>query len=319
MSHHHHAHGHTPFQSSRAFAISTVLNVGFVGLEAAYGLMSGSLALLADAGHNLSDVLGLLLAWGAASFGMSRPTKRHTYGLRRLTILAALANALLLIAATGAIAWEAVGRLQSPHPLKGWTIIGVAAAGVVINTVSALLFAGGRRDDLNIKGAFLHLAADAAVSVGVVIAGILILVTGIMWLDPLIALIISFIILLTTWSLFRESFNLVLDAVPEEIDPEAVGAFLAKQPGIKEVHDLHIWAISTTETALTAHLVLAEGVPDDKDFLPKVSRAMREKFGIGHTTLQIEFGGEDEGCQSDGEGHPCGPALVTERDSLQGA
>ena len=271
----------------RAFAFGVALNIGFVIVEAAYGIMAGSLALLADAGHNLSDVLGLLLAWGANYLVRRKPTGRRTYGWRKSSILAALINAVILLFALGGIAWEAIRRLGAPVPVAGKTIIFVALAGVVINTVTALLFFSGRKSDLNIRGAFLHMAADAGVSAGVVIAGAAILFTGTLWIDPAISLFITGIILLGTWRLLRDAFDMAMDAVPRGIDPEAVRAYLSSLSGVNGVHDMHIWAMSTRETALTAHLIKPDPKDDDA-LIEKASKELHDQFGIDHITLQWE-------------------------------
>ena len=284
MAHDHH-HDHSDY--NRAFAIGVALNVGFIIIETVFGLLAGSLALLADAGHNLSDVLGLLLAWGASYMVRRRPTERHTYGWRKSSILAALMNSIILMVAIGAIAWEAIGRFNNPTPVGGQMIIIVAAIGVVINTITALLFVSGRKHDLNIRGAFLHMAADAGVSAGVVVAGLVILASGWMWVDPLVSLAIAVIILIGTWGLMRDALNLALDAVPKGIDPEAVSDYLAGLPGVESVHDLHIWAMSTTETALTAHLVKPDS-KDDDTLIEKASQDLHDRFGIEHITLQWE-------------------------------
>lgn len=285
---HGHAHSHAPADFGRAFAIGITLNIGFVIVEGAVGLLTGSMALLADAGHNLSDVLGLAIAWAGATLAKRPPTSRFTYGLRGSTILAALANALLLLVALGAILVEAVGRLGRPVDVPGGTIIAVAAAGVVINLATALLFARGRKGDINIRGAYLHMAADAAVSAGVVLAGIAILATGATWLDAAISIVIALIILWNTWGLLRQSLMMFLAAVPEGIDPAEVHHALTELPGVEAVHDLHIWPMSTTETVMTAHLVMPAGHPGD-GFLAEVSSAMRRRFGIGHITIQVEL------------------------------
>ncbi|MBV9154492.1 MAG: cation transporter [Alphaproteobacteria bacterium] len=290
-------HGHAPADFGLAFAIGIALNAAYVIAEASYGIVSHSLALLADAGHNLGDVLALAAAWGAAILGRRRPAGRYTYGLRGSTILVAIGNAILLLVITGGIAWEAIRRLlQSPEPLSGLTIVIVAAAGVVINGSTALLFMAGRRGDLNIRAAFQHLASDAAVAFGVAIAGVLILMTGWIWLDPAISLAISVIVIAGTWSLLRESVNLALHAVPPGIEREAVAGYLGSLPGITAVHDLHIWGMSTTETALTAHLVRPEGVPNDA-LLRRAQLELQERFGIGHVTLQVETADEAVICR----------------------
>ena len=303
---HNHAHGHGHSRGhahspaaqdfSRAFAIGVALNIGFVVVEAAYGFLANSLALLADAGHNLSDVLGLLLAWGAAALVKRRPTARHTYGLKRSSILASLANAILLLVAVGMIVWEAVHRLGQPQPVAETTVLSVAAVGIVINTVTALMFVRGGKSDINIRGAFLHMAADAAVSLGVVIAALAVMATGWLWLDPAVSIAIAIVITLGTWSLLRSSLDLALDAVPETIDRPAIEAYLAALPGVTEVHDLHIWAMSTTEVALTAHLVRPD-CPVDDGLLGRSARELAERFGIAHSTIQIESGDPDHPCR----------------------
>ncbi|MCD6337883.1 MAG: cation transporter [Verrucomicrobia bacterium] len=289
--HHGRGHNHGAGNHNRAFALGVALNTIYVGFEAATGLIVGSLALLADAGHNASDVLSLLLAWGAARLGKTAPTLRRTYGLRRITILASLANAVLLLIVVGAIGWEAVGRLASPRSVPGGALIWVAGLGVLINAATALMFLKGRHRDLNIKGAFLHMAADAAVSLGVVIAGVLIKLTGQLWIDPALSLLIVLVIAAGTWGLLRDSFNLAVDAVPSGIDPRAVENYLASLPGVREVHDLHVWAMSTTEVALTAHLVKPDGKLDDA-LLEKAAAELRRRFGVHHAVLQFEQGRE---------------------------
>lgn len=287
--HGHHSHSHGAPNYSRAFVAGITLNVGFVIVEAVFGFLTNSLALIADAGHNLSDVLGLLLAWGASWLVRRRPTPRYTYGFRRSSILAALLNASFLLIAMGAIATEAIQRFFHPTPVNGSTVIGVALVGIVINGVTAWMFMSGRERDLNIKGAFLHMAADALVSLGVVLAGIAILTTGWLWFDPVVSLIIVTVIVVGTWNLLRDSVNLALDAVPEGIESRAVRTYLSELPGVVGVHDLHIWAMSTTETALTAHLIMPVGRPDDA-FLSRISMELHDNFGIEHTTIQIETG-----------------------------
>jgi cobalt-zinc-cadmium efflux system protein len=283
-NHHHH---HSPPDYSRAFAVGVALNVLFVVVEAYYGVVSGSLALLTDAGHNLSDVFGLLLAWGAAALARKRPSARRTYGYSRATIIASLFSGLLLMGAVGAIGWEAIGRLMDPPQPAGKTIMIVAAIGVVINTATALLFLSGKDNDLNIRGAFLHMAADAAVSLGVVASGALILFYGLSWIDPVISLVIACVIFLSTWGLLRDSLNLAVDAVPRNVDPKAVRRFLSALPNVTDLHDLHIWPLSTTDTALTAHLVM-QPLPDSDRFLNNVVRQLAEKFSINHATIQLE-------------------------------
>lgn len=292
----HAGHSHAPASFGRAFAIGTALNLAFVGAEALFGLRAHSMALLADAGHNLSDVLGLLLAWGGAVLARRGPTAKRTYGLRSTTILAALANAMLLLLAIGAIAWEAVRRFDHPEPVVAGTMAWVAAVGIAVNTATALLFMRGRKSDLNIRGAYLHMAADAAVSAGVVVAGLAIGVTGWLWLDPVISLVIVVVIALGTWRLLRDSVDLALHAVPSHIDRGGVEEYLAGLPGVIAVHDLHIWAMSTTDTALTAHVIRPE-VCDDDALLLDVSRTLRERFGIAHPTVQIERGHGPHPCE----------------------
>src|SRR4030095_3151958 len=263
-----HDHGHqgrskAPANFNKAFAIGIGLNAAYVLFEVVFGILGHSLALLADAGHNLSDVLGLLLAWGASAMAKSTPTKRRTYGFRGTSILAALFNAIFLLVSVGAIAWEALRRFNAPAEVAAVTVIWVSLLGIGINTATALMFMSGCKGDLNIRGAFLHMASDAGISAGVVVAGIAILWTGWHWIDPVVSLLISAVIVWGTWDLLRESVNLALQAVPENIKPEEVERFLMQLPGIARVHDLHIWAMSTTETALTAHLVKPDGKLDD--------------------------------------------------------
>lgn len=282
-----HNHHHAPPDYNRAFAVGVTLNVAFVIIEAIFGVLSNSLALLTDASHNLSDVIGLLLAWGAATLAKRRPSPRRTYGYSRATILASLFSGLLLMGAVGAIGWEAVNRLMEPAQPAGVTIMVVAAIGVVINTVTALFFFKGKDSDLNIRGAYLHMAADAAVSLGVVISGAMIWKYGWSWVDPVISLVIALVILLSTWGLLRDSLNLAVDAVPRSVDPDAVRSYLADLPGVEELHDLHIWPMSTTDTALTAHLVM-QPLPEDNLFLHDTAHELEHRFGIQHATIQIE-------------------------------
>ncbi|MEW6768273.1 MAG: cation diffusion facilitator family transporter [Pseudomonadota bacterium] len=288
-SHHDHDHAghvHAPKDFGRAFAIGVALNMTFVLVEAAYGFLSNSTALLADAGHNLSDVLGLLVAWIAAVLSKRPPTPRLTYGLRNTSILAALLNAILLLIASGAILLEAIQRLLHPEPIASMTVIVVAAIGIVINGATAWLFAGGR-DDINIRGAYLHMVADAALSFGVVLTGIGIMLTGCLWLDPAFSIVIVAVIVWGTWGLLRESTAMSLAAVPSMIDPASVRTYLCSLPGVASIHDLHIWPMSTTETALTAHLVTPGGNPGDA-FLVEACHELNHRFRIGHATLQIE-------------------------------
>ena len=290
--HHHHA---APTNAGKAFFIAIALNSVFVVIEFGYGFIANSTALMADAGHNLSDVLGLGLAWAATWLGRRTPSQRFTYGLRSSSILAALANAVLLFVACGAIGWEAVQRMAQPPAVAGMTVIAVAAAGIVVNGASAWLFVKGGQDDLNIRGAYLHMAADAAVSVGVVVAGVVMLFTGWYWLDPAISLVIVAAIVVGTWGLLRESVHLALDAVPPHIDVAAVGSFLRSLPGVADLHDLHIWGMSTTESALTVHLVMPGGYPGDSA-TDGITRTLADRFSIHHSTLQIEQGTTDHTC-----------------------
>lgn len=301
---HSHAHPHSPGQSQgtdygRAFALGVILNFGFVVIEAVYGFMSGSLALIADAGHNLGDVVALLLAWGAMVIAKRSPSGRRTYGFRRATILAAVASGVLLLVAIVVIVWEAIKRLFDAAPVDGMTVIVVAAIGVVINLFTAMLFHGGREHDLNLRSAWLHMAADAAVSLGVVVAGVLILMTDAMWLDPVISLLIAAVILIATWQLLRESVDMAVDTVPRHIDPDEVHAYLLSLPGVNDLHDLHIWPMSTTETALTAHLIMPDGATDV--LLQNISVELSQGFRIDHATLQVEQGDKDVVCE------PCEP------------
>lgn len=283
---HNHAHGPTNYNA--AFAIGILLNFGFVITEATYGYWANSLALMADAGHNLSDVLGLILAWGASWLATHKPSRRYTYGLRSSSILAALANALLLLLAVGGIVWEAIERFRNPSPIIGNTVIIVAGIGILINSITALLFMSGRKGDLNIRGAYLHMAADALVSLGVVIAGVIIAYTNWNWLDPLISLLISAVIVIGTWQLLRDSLHLAIQGVPSNIDVEKLRVYLAGLTGVSAIHDLHIWPISTTETALTVHLVMPSGHPGD-GFLWQLAAKMKATYKIQHSTIQIEL------------------------------
>lgn len=284
--------GRSPADYGRAFAIGVLLNSAFVLIEAGFGILSGSMALVADAGHNLSDVLSLLIAWGAAYMGGLPASGRYTYGYKSSSILAALANAGLLLVALGAILFETIDRLIDPAPVEGGTMIAVAGVGIVVNGTTALLFASGRKSDINIRGAFLHMAGDTLVSVGVVLAGVLILTTGTMWIDPLTSLVIVFVIAWGTWGLLKDSVKMALHAVPDGIDEGAVRAYLEDLPGVAAVHDLHIWPMSTTETALTAHLVMPGGQPGDS-FLHEVTHELEHDFHIGHVTVQVETGEAD--------------------------
>ncbi len=280
-------HAHAPANFGTAFAVGVALNLGFVAIEATYGFLANSVALIADAGHNFSDVLGLIVAWAASILARRKPSQRYTYGLRSSSILAAFINAVLLLVAVGAIAFEAVRRFSDPSPVAGWTVIIVASIGIVINGATALLFMRGSKGDLNVRGAFLHMAADACVSAGVVLGGFAILATGWLWIDPLISLLIVVVIVIGAWSLLRDATTMSLHAVPPGIDPQAVRIFLSSQPGVVELHDLHIWAMSTTETALTCHLVMPDGFPGDC-FLAELADALRVRFSIPHATIQVE-------------------------------
>jgi cobalt-zinc-cadmium efflux system protein len=291
--HHHHAeHAHGP--RSRAFAIGIVLNLAFVVVEAVYGVLAHSTALLADAGHNLSDVLALGVAWGATALSRREPSARFTYGLRSSSILAALFNAALLLLVTGGIAWEAIQRLAEPADVSGQTVAWVALVGIIVNGTSALFFVR-HRHDANVRGAFLHLVGDAAVSAGTMLAGLGIVATGWLWLDPVAGLLIAAVIIGGTWGLLRDAVGLALDAVPGHIDAQAVRAYLSGLAGVTEVHDLHIWGMSTTETALTAHLVMPAGHPGD-GYMATVCGELRGRFGVQHATLQIEKGDAAHPC-----------------------
>lgn len=293
-NHSHNGHAHPPANFGRAFAIGTALNLAFVLVEGGYGFLANSLALIADAGHNLSDVMSLLLAWGGMVLARRGATPRHTYGFKKGTILVSLGSALFLYAAIGVILWEALTRLRHPAEVNGLAITVVAAIGVVINTATALLFLKGRKDDLNIKGAFLHMAADATVSAGVVAAGFAIMATGWNWLDPVISMAIALVILVAGWGLLKDSLHLTMAGVPAHIEAEAVLDYLTGLPGVACVHDLHIWAASTTENVLTAHLVMPAG--GDDAFLHATAEHLRHAFAIHHTTLQVEQEDMDGAC-----------------------
>jgi cobalt-zinc-cadmium efflux system protein len=285
--HDHHAHEHVQANNGRAFVVGIGLNLTFVVVEVVYGVLSHSVALLADAGHNFGDVLGLGLSWGAMALASLKPSKRRTFGFRRTTIVASAANALVLLFVTGGLTWESIRRLLEPAHAQGTTMVVVALVGAVVNTASALLFMRGGSRDINVRSAFLHLASDAVLAVGVAITGGLIVATGWLWLDPAVSIVLAIAILAGTWSLMRKSLDLMLDAVPEGIDPEEVKAFLGAQPGVIEVHDLHIWAMSTTETALTAHVVMPGGSMRPT-FLVDVCKNLHEKFDIDHATVQVD-------------------------------
>jgi cobalt-zinc-cadmium efflux system protein len=304
---HDHDHGHDhalPKDHGRAFLVGIALNLTIVVLEVAYGLVSHSMALVADAGHNLSDVLGLVLALAATVLAKRKPTTRRTYGFRKSSILAALANATLLLLVTGAVVWESIQRIRDPGVVHEKTVMVVAAIAVVINGASALLFLRGGKSDLNVRSAFLHLAGDAAIALGVVASGAVILFTGFYRLDPIVSIVVSILILVSTWSLLRKALDLVLDAVPEGVDPDKVRAYLAGLADVIEVHDLHIWAMSTTETALTAHLVMSDGSRDPA-FLGDVSHGLRHRFHIAHATVQIETTDAPKDCHLAAEISAC--------------
>jgi cobalt-zinc-cadmium efflux system protein len=285
---HSHSHDHAPANFNRAFAVGIALNIVFVAVESFYGWKINSLALLADALHNLSDVAGLVLAWGGALAGKLRADTRHTYGFKRASILAAFINAVVLLVAMGSLGWEAAGRLRSPEATEGWTIMAVAGVGIVINTATALMFMRGSKDDLNIRGAFLHMAGDALVSLAVVIGGALYLWQGWAWIDPVMSLAIAVVIVLGTWSLFTQSTHLLFDGVPASVDLLAVRQLLLSLPGVAEVHDLHVWAMGTSDIALTAHLVLRDPSSDTNAVLHEAEHELHEHFEIRHVTLQLE-------------------------------
>ena len=305
MDHHPH-HGTITHGQNRIFGLAVLFNAIFVVIELVYGFAADSLALIADAGHNLGDVLGLLIAWGGAALATRGATERHTYGLGRATIMAALSNATLLLVAVGAIAWEAVGRFSDPQPVEAMTVSVVAAIGVIINVGTALLFHSGRHHDLNQRGAYLHMMADAAVSVGVVIAGLIILYTDLFWIDPLSSLLISAVIAYSTWSLLSESLSLAMDGVPATINPTAVRDYLLSVDGVHEIHDLHIWAMSTTENALTVHIVKVDPSLDDS-LLTLLNQELEQRFGIHHSTIQLEQGEGNFDCEQAGPDARCAP------------
>jgi cobalt-zinc-cadmium efflux system protein len=295
LSNDRHSHIHQPLNYNTLFGYGIALNIVYIIVEVVYGMLIHSMALLADAGHNAGDVLGLGLAWGAAYLSTRAATNNRTYGLRKTTILAALLNAIILLIAVGAIAIEAIQKIIAPQPVVGTTVMIVGGIGVIVNGATALLFMHSRESDLNIKGAFLHMAADAGVSLGVVVTGYLITATGLYLLDPVVSLAIIVVIMISTWSLLKDSFNLSMDAVPRDIEVENVRKFLNLLDGVKEVHDLHIWAMSTTETALTVHLVIP-GEQNNDIFLGKTCGQLRDKFGIGHSTIQIEKNAQRASC-----------------------
>ena len=288
--HSHAGHSHAPATFGRAFAIGITLNLVFVLAEFVFGVRAHSVALTADAGHNLGDVLGLALAWAGTILATRAPTPRRTYGLRRFSILAALGNGALLLVAVGAIGLEAIQRLRAPEPVASGTVIVVALIGIAINLGTALLFMGGREHDVNIRGAFVHMMGDAAASAGVVVAQFAMRFTGWLWIDPAVGIGLVVLIMWSTWGLLRESLDLALDAVPTGIDPTEVTRYLAGLPGVREVHDLHIWGMSTTNVALTAHLIRPDGGGDDDALLARACRDLHLRFGIEHSTIQIERG-----------------------------
>lgn len=289
-------HSHAPAVFDKAFAVGISLNLGFVFIEFFYGFISNSLALMADAGHNLSDVLSLALAWAATWLARRKPSKARTYGFGRSSILASLINAFLLLIAIGAIGWEAIIRFSNPVPIESGTVIWVAALGILINSATAFMFMRGKDGDINIKGAYLHMVADAAVSLGVVIAAVVLGYTGWLWIDPMISLVIVVVIAVGTFSLLKESADMALDAVPRSIDLEKVEEHLKSIPGVTAIHDLHVLPLSTTSIALTAHLVKPDGETNDK-WLHEIAEGLHEEFGIDHPTIQIERGGNDEECK----------------------
>ncbi|MCW9046509.1 MAG: cation diffusion facilitator family transporter [Gammaproteobacteria bacterium] len=290
-----HNHSHDVTNYNRSFALGVALNIIFVVIEVIYGISADSIALIADAGHNLSDVMSLLLAWGANRLATKHPTSYRTYGFRRVTILASLVSAFLLLVALGGITFETFERIFKPQAVDAPTVIIVAAIGVVINTATALLFIKGQKHDLNIRAAYLHMAADAGISLGVVIAGIAILFTGFVWLDPVISLLIVVVILISTWSLLKEYINLSIDAVPQGIDITGIKNYLSTLNNVTSIHDLHIWALSTTEVALTVHLVTNDKSINNP-FLEKIQRYLHDRFDIEHSTIQIESASHENGC-----------------------
>lgn len=290
-----HDHGNGIGNYNRSFAIGVILNLVFVVVEAGYGVFAGSLALVADAGHNLSDVVSLLLAWGASLLATKAATEKRTYGFRKATVMASLASAILLLFALGSITWEAIGRFMNPKPVEGTTVIVVAAIAVVINTLTALLFAKGREHDLNIRGAFLHMAADAGVSLGVVVAGILIMISGWSWIDPLASLVIVAVVLIAAWGLLRDSINYAMDAVPKSIDYAGIRQYLLSFDRVNRIHDLHIWPLSTSEVALTVHIAVYDDALDN-NFLWELQQHLHDHFGIEHATIQVETSTTENDC-----------------------
>lgn len=292
---HDHSHAHHA-REGKLYLAGIAINMGFVVVEVVYGLLAGSMALVSDAAHNLSDVLALALSGAAVVLARRKPSKRRTYGYRKASILAPLANALILVAVVGGIMWESIGRLRDPRPVQGVTVIVVAAIGIVVNGGSALLFAKGGKRDVNMRSAYIHLAGDAAISLGVVVAGVVLMATGWKVLDAVVSIVVCALVLLSTWGLLKSSLNMIMDAVPEEIDLEDVRSYLAQQEGVTEVHDLHVWPMSATEVALTAHLVVRDGT--SQDLAARLSAELHEKFEIVHATLQVEAHGRTEPCTS---------------------
>jgi cobalt-zinc-cadmium efflux system protein len=293
-----HDHSHHIASYNRSFAIGVILNIIFVAIEAGYGVLADSLALIADAGHNLSDVVSLLLAWGASALAARAATDKRTYGFRKATVLASLISAILLLVALGGIAWEAFGRFVNPKTVEGMTVIVVAAIGVVINTATALLFVKGQKQDLNIRAAFLHMAADAAVSLGVVVAGVLIMIKGWLWIDPVVSLVIVAVVFLGTWGLLRDSINYAIDAVPKSIDVDGIRQYLLGMERVSHIHDLHVWPLSTTEIAMTVHVVVCDDALDNR-FLSQLQRHLHDHFGVEHATIQVETAMGDNDCLLD--------------------
>jgi cobalt-zinc-cadmium efflux system protein len=296
-----HDHSHEIGNYNRSFAVGVILNIAFVVIEVGYGVFADSLALIADAGHNLSDVASLLLAWGASVLATKAATEKRTYGFRKATVMASLASALLLLVALGSITWEAIGRFINPKPVEGVTVIAVAAIGVVINTLTALLFVKGQERDLNIRGAFLHMSADAGVSLGVVVAGILIMIRGWPWIDPLVSLVIAAVVFIATWGLLRDSINYAMDAVPKSIDYTGIRQYLMSFERVNRIHDLHVWPLSTTEVALTVHIVVFDDSLDN-NFLWELQQHLHDHFGIEHATIQVETPTRENGCMLDRHG-----------------
>jgi cobalt-zinc-cadmium efflux system protein len=293
-----HEHSHEIGNYNWAFAIGVMLNITFVALEASYGVFADSLALIADAGHNLSDVVSLLLVWGASVLATKAATEKRTYGLRKTTIMASMASAILLLFALGGITWEAIGRILNPQPIEGMTVVIVAGIGVVINTLTALLFINGQKHDLSIRGAFLHMAADAGVSLGVVIAGIFVLYRGWLWIDPVVSLAIVAVVFIGTWGLLRDSINYAIDAVPKGVDIAGIKQYFQSFEHVSRIHDFHVWPLSTTEIALTVHIVVNNESLDNK-FLLRLQQHLHDHFGIEHSTIQLETSAQDNNCALD--------------------